>query len=104
MVMDILNQLTNHIEVYSIDEAFAEVSSNVIGDLTEYGHLIKKTIYQWTGLPVSVGIAPSKTLAKIANHVAKKHAECSGVLYFSSPSKSDSFLGLESNLSNASLN
>lgn len=91
-VMDILNQLTNHIEVYSIDEAFAEVSSNVIGDLTEYGHLIKKTIYQWTGLPVSVGIAPSKTLAKIANHIAKKHTECSGVLYFSSPSKSDSFL------------
>ena len=79
-VMDTLRHLTHDIEVYSIDEAFAEVSTNTYANLEEYGRQIKETIYQWTGLPVSVGIAPSKTLAKIANETAKRNAAYNGVL------------------------
>lgn len=79
-VMETLRHLTHSIEVYSIDEAFAELSTNTIENLEEYGRMIKKTVYQWTGLPVSVGIAPSKTLAKIANETSKRNTEFQGVL------------------------
>jgi DNA polymerase V len=79
-VMETLRHLTHDIEVYSIDEAFAEVSTQTYSDLQEYGRHIKETIYQWTGLPVSVGIAPSKTLAKIANETAKRNLTYNGVL------------------------
>ncbi|MFD2532846.1 Y-family DNA polymerase [Gracilimonas halophila] len=79
-VMEVLRNLTHDIEVYSIDEAFAELSTQTYSDLNEYGRVIKQTIYQWTGLPVSVGIAPSKTLAKIANETAKRNLTYKGVL------------------------
>lgn len=81
-VMEALRDLTHDIEVYSIDEAFAEISTHTYADLEKYGRHIKETIYQWTGLPVSVGIAPSKTLAKIANETAKRNASYAGVLNF----------------------
>jgi len=74
-VMETLRHLTHHLEIYSIDEAFAELSNQVFDDLNEYGHHIRETVFKWTGLPVSVGIAPTKTLAKIANHIAKKNSE-----------------------------
>ncbi|MEX0723250.1 MAG: Y-family DNA polymerase [Gracilimonas sp.] len=79
-VMETLRHLTHDIEVYSIDEAFAELSTNTYSDLEEYGKVIKEMVYRWTGLPVSVGIAPSKTLAKIANETAKRNLVYSGVL------------------------
>ncbi len=79
-VIEVLRRLTHNIEVYSIDEAFAEVSTHIYTDLEEYGRHIKETIYQWTGLPVSVGIAPSKTLAKVANETAKRNSSYNGVL------------------------
>lgn len=79
-VMEVLRNLTHDIEVYSIDEAFAELSTHTYSDLYEYGRIVKQTVYQWTGLPVSVGIAPSKTLAKIANETAKRNATYNGVL------------------------
>ena len=79
-VMETLRNLTHDIEVYSIDEAFAELSSHTHKNLDEYGRIIKKTIYQWTGIPVSVGIASSKTLAKIANETAKRNPVYDGVL------------------------
>lgn len=79
-VMETLRDLTHDIEVYSIDEAFAEVSTNTHPDLEEYGRIIKETVFKWTGLPVSVGIAPSKTLAKIANETAKRNPAYKGVL------------------------
>lgn len=79
-VMEVLRDLTHDIEVYSIDEAFAELSTQTYPDLNEYGRVIKQTVYQWTGLPVSVGIAPSKTLAKIANETAKRNLTYNGVL------------------------
>lgn len=79
-VMEVLRNLTHDIEVYSIDEAFAELSTQTYPDLYEYGRVIKQTVHQWTGLPVSVGIAPSKTLAKIANETAKRNPTYNGVL------------------------
>lgn len=79
-VMDVLEQITHGVEVYSIDEAFAKISTNIFDDLTEYAWFIKETIQKWTGLPVSVGVATSKTLAKVANIIAKKNTECNGVL------------------------
>ena len=71
-VMETLRKLTHNIEVYSIDEAFVEVSTTMFPSLTDYGKIIRETVQKWTGIPVSVGIASTKTLAKVANHIAKK--------------------------------
>lgn len=79
-VIEALSSLTPATEVYSIDEAFAELSQNTCSGLKDYGLEIRRRIYRWTGIPVSVGIAPSKTLAKIANHRAKQDASLCGVL------------------------
>jgi DNA polymerase V len=73
-VMDGLREFTPNLEVYSIDEAFLDLS-RMPYDLEEYGSRIRRTIKKNTGIPVSVGIAPTKTLAKLANHIAKKHPQ-----------------------------
>lgn len=67
-VMDILRTFTAELEVYSIDEAFLILKGENHGN---YGELIRRTVMTWTGIPVSVGIAPTKTLAKAANKIAK---------------------------------
>ena len=79
-VMRTLAQFSPEMEVYSIDEAFLELSGFTGRNLTEYGRLIHDTVRRWTGIPVSVGIAQTKTLAKVANHIAKKSARAAGVL------------------------
>ena len=71
-VMKTLKQFSPKIEIYSIDEAFLDLSSIKDKDLLEYGSRIRKTILKWTGIPTSIGIATTKTLSKIANHIAKK--------------------------------
>ena len=71
-VMNILKTFSPMVEVYSIDESFVEVSGMEHLNLESYGHKIKDTIKQLTGLPVGVGIAPTKVLAKLANKMAKK--------------------------------
>lgn len=71
-VMNILGQFSPNVEVYSIDEAFIDISGMKYRNLEEYGHTIKDTIYKYTGLPVGVGIAPTKVLAKLANKISKK--------------------------------
>ena len=77
-VMETLCNFTPEIEIYSIDEAFLNLSG--FGDnLTEYGRKIRQTVKQWTGMPVSIGIAGTKTLAKIANRIAKRSPEADGV-------------------------
>ena len=78
-VMNILRQFSPDQEIYSVDEAFISMSGFGNKDLTSYGKEIKATIFQWTGLPVCVGIASTKTLAKLANHCAKKRPEYAGV-------------------------
>ena len=79
-VMATLGEFTPEMEIYSIDEAFLDLSGFAGRNLTEYGRKIRTTVRQWTGIPVSVGIAPTKTLAKIAHHLAKKSAKADGVL------------------------
>ena len=78
-VMESLRLLAPKVEVYSIDEAFLDLQGMATEpDLGVFGLRIKNTIYQWVGLPVCVGIAPTKTLAKLANHAAKKAQYSSG--------------------------
>mgnify|MGYP001297768261 FL=1 len=71
-VMSILSSYTPNIEIYSIDEAFLELKGFDNYDLENYGKEIRKKVLKWTGIPVSIGIAPTKALAKVANRIAKK--------------------------------
>ena len=70
-VVEVLRQFAPQLEVYSIDESFLDLTG-FNRDLVEYGQEIRQRIQQWLGLAVCVGIAPTKTLAKLANHCAKK--------------------------------
>jgi len=76
-VMSILAGFSPNQEVYSIDECFLGLEG--LSDLTGIGQTIREKVRSWTGLPVCVGIGPSKTLAKLANHVAKKKPEWNSV-------------------------
>ena len=75
-IISILREEALEVEQYSIDEAFI-VPPIMKGQLTlpDYGRRLRKKILQWTGIPCGVGFAPTKTLAKIANHIAKKRPE-----------------------------
>jgi DNA polymerase V len=90
-VVEILRQFTPKLEVYSVDESFLQIESvlNAHESPTHLGSEIKHRIKQWTGLPVCVGIAPSKTLAKFANHLAKKNPSFNGVCDLSNMPKQD---------------
>lgn len=77
-VMSILESIAPEVEVYSIDEAFLNLSG--ISNLGEFGRFIRQQILQNTGLTIGVGIAPTKTLAKLANYAAKKWKATGGVV------------------------
>lgn len=79
--MATLRQFAPRQEVYSIDESFLDMTG-IQRDLTAYGQEIKATVKQWTGLPICVGFGHSKTLAKLANHCAKKQPVWNGVCDF----------------------
>ncbi|MCK8688482.1 DNA polymerase V subunit UmuC, partial [Pseudomonas umsongensis] len=76
-VMSVIESLVPAVEVYSIDEAFADLAG-VPGDLEALGRRIRAKVYRSTGIPVGVGIAGTKTLSKLANHAAKKWQAQSG--------------------------
>ena len=80
-VMQVLRMFTPDVEVYSIDESFLRVERmrRMWPCLTAMGQTIRKDVRQWTGIPVCVGIGPTKTLAKMANHIAKKNSQFDGV-------------------------
>ena len=71
-VMQSLKILLPNIEIYSIDEAFVDLTQYKSSDLIEISNEIKKTVKQWTGIPISIGIAHTKTLSKVANSIAKR--------------------------------
>jgi len=71
-VMRTLKKFGSPIEIYSIDEAFLDLSNFPDNQIESIGKEIKATVLQWTGIPTSIGIAQTKTLSKIANHIAKK--------------------------------
>ena len=74
-IMTILKNIFPVIEYYSIDEAFLDLSDMPIKNMNNFITDIKKTIYQSTGIPVSIGVGSNKTLSKIANHLAKRNLE-----------------------------
>jgi DNA polymerase V len=84
-VMQTLEQFSPHVEVYSIDEAFLDLSG--ISSLTDYGQDIRTTVLQHVGVPVCVGIAPTKTLSKLANYAAKKFKATQGVVDLTDPQR-----------------
>ncbi|OQW66174.1 MAG: SOS mutagenesis and repair protein UmuC [Nitrospira sp. ST-bin5] len=92
-VMETLEQFCPDLEVYSIDEAFLSLSGFTSRNFTEYGRTIRTTVKRWTGLPVSVGIAETKTLAKIANRVAKRTPDTNGVFDLLACPDRDALLG-----------
>ena len=91
-VMSMLERFHPAVEVYSIDEAFINVSG--ISRALHYAHAkqLHKDIKQWLGLPVSVGIASTKTLAKLANHVAKKDPQLNNVLVLENNEKAQAIM------------
>jgi DNA polymerase V len=76
-VMTIIESMVPALEVYSIDEAFADLTG-VPGDLCAFGRHMRSTLFKRTGVPVGVGIARTKTLAKLANHTAKRLLDITG--------------------------
>jgi len=71
-VMRTLKRFNSNIEIYSIDEAFLDLSNFSDDEIEGVGHEIRSVVLKWTGIPTSIGIAKTKTLSKVANHIAKK--------------------------------
>ncbi|MBP5119416.1 translesion error-prone DNA polymerase V subunit UmuC [Pseudomonas protegens] len=87
-VMLLIESMVPAVEVYSIDEAFADLTG--INSLEQFGRQIRAQVLRCTGIPVGVGIAPTKTLAKLANHTAKRlQAHTGGVVDITDPAKRD---------------
>lgn len=94
-VMTILEELTPRVEIYSIDEAFCDLTGvRHCRDLTEFGKEIRATLLQRTHLTVGVGIAPTKTLAKLANHAAKQWTQTGGVVDLSNVDRQRKLMAL----------
>jgi len=81
-VMSTLATFTPNLEIYSIDEAFLSLEGFENLGYLSYGRKIRSAVRERTGIPVSVGIAPTKTLAKVANHIAKDNPRMGGVFCF----------------------
>jgi DNA polymerase V len=84
-VMSLLEEFAPRIEIYSIDEAFLDLTGVCQQDSIAYGHRIRKAVVRATGIPVCVGLGPTKTIAKLANFAAKKWKKTDGVLDLSDP-------------------
>jgi DNA polymerase V len=94
-VMQTLSGFTPDLEIYSIDEAFLDFTG-FENRLETHARELRQTVLQWTGIPVSVGIAPTKTLAKLANRQAKKDPKSGGVLMlFSREAQEDALARIE---------
>ena len=84
-VMETLEQLLPNVERYSIDEAFADVSGLSRDRLVELCHLVSRRVLRHTGIRVSIGVARTKTLAKVANRMAKRRQDLAGVCIGTEP-------------------
>lgn len=91
-VMTVLSGFTPRLEIYSIDEAFLSLDHILTEQLESYGHQIQNHVRQWIGVPVSLGIGPTKTLAKIATRLAKKKKDYTGVCNLTGSVDIDSLL------------
>ena len=93
-VMQCLEPYTPKLEVYSIDESFLDLTDIYQHNSTAYARQIKKSVYHATGIPVCVGMGPTKTLAKLANYAAKKWHKTGGVLDLSDPVRREKLMRL----------
>ena len=84
-VMQTLEQFAPDLETYSIDEAFLNLDGFPVERLADHAATIRRTVKQWTGIPVSVGIGPTKTLAKAANRLAKTIPDAGGIWIVRTP-------------------
>ncbi len=80
-VMNLLSTFSPDIEIYSVDEAFLQFKGFDLFKLQSYAETIKRTVDKGTGVPVSIGIAPTKALSKVANRIAKKYPKQTGGVY-----------------------
>lgn len=90
-IYDCLQEFCEQIEVYSIDEAFLRLSLFETTKLLSHCSLIKNRIYKWTGIPISIGIAYTKTLCKLANKISKKFPENQGIFFIKNLHSSKNF-------------
>ncbi len=81
-VNEVLGRFSPEAEVYSVDETFLDFGGLPCRDLWAYAQDLRATVRRWTGIPTCVGIGPTKTLAKLANAVAKKNPVFGGVVAF----------------------
>ena len=88
-VMQVLTRFCPRVQVYSIDEAFCDID---VPDRLQFAKRLRATIAKWVGLPVSIGLAPTKTLAKVANHFAKKNPHVRGVFSLEDPEQIEALL------------
>jgi DNA polymerase V len=86
-IMSLLATYSPHQEVYSIDECFLDLTGYSYTNLTQYAHTIRSQIAQYLGLPLCIGIGSTKTLAKLANYVAKKYSQWDGICDLSTLNK-----------------
>lgn len=91
-MMSVLGGLAPGIEVYSIDEAFLDIGGIACPDWWAYGYSIRSEVLRQVGIPTGVGIAPTKTLAKVANRIAKKQPEHGGVFVLETPNEIETTL------------
>ena len=94
-VMRTLEELAQRVEIYSIDEAFLDLTgTQSLLSNNEFGQQVRQIIGDWTGITVCVGIAPTKTLAKLANHAAKKYTATQGVVDLSDRQRQQKLMAL----------
>ncbi|MFI3222605.1 MAG: Y-family DNA polymerase [Methylococcaceae bacterium] len=93
-VMSTLEEFAPSLEVYSIDEAFLDLTGVCHRDPIAYGHKIRKAVVRATGIPVCVGMGPTKTLTKLANFAAKRWQHTGGVLDLSDPLRREKLMKL----------
>jgi DNA polymerase V len=91
-VMDVLMQLEPEVEIYSIDEAFISLPTGKYLDFANHARFLKSTVQKHTGIPVSIGFGPTKTLAKIANRLAKKTNTAAGTFVIDRQTNLESLL------------
>lgn len=91
-IVGVLQSITPRIEIYSVDESFLDLSELDITDYGAWGEQVRSTVLRWVGIPVSIGIAPSKTLAKLASQCAKNDMSLSGVLDLTNPTLQENYL------------
>lgn len=91
-VNEVYRIFADEVEVYSIDESFLDFTG--LPDPAAQARLMRRTVRQWTGIPTCVGLGPTRVLAKVANHLAKKRIDLDGVCDLSAPSERDRLLPL----------